>query len=342
MASRNMRTAPATDNRAQSAVVGKIPEPSLIDIAALTSGDNVVEGRSPEFSTAEIVMADPDVAPTQKPAPSGQPEPAPVPAAPVPAEPPAVPAAPVQAKDDGDKYEKMSPEELRKVARNQESMIGRQSEEVGTYRKLFDKMVTTGGPAPLTAPNAQPSGVPTAGDVGKWLKPHLSETEKQELIALALTDPEKHEEITYHRMRVRMDAEHRQRALMEEAEKVRDIVTTPAFQEYEKTLPPALIQSALSDPNALRWVIQQFQGRSEPPTAAPAPAPAPVAPAAPAPTRAVRLGTAAGVPSAGGAPSSLAPTFTRAQLMQMMTENPQEYAARQPEILQAYREGRVR
>ena len=135
---------------------------------------------------------------------------------------------------------------------------------------------------------------------------------------------------------------------MEEAEKVRDIVTSPEFRDFERTLPPSVIQTAMHDPNTLRWVIQQFNGKS--PSTAPAPeAPVPTAVVATAPVaqatsgaRTVRLGTAAGAPSAGGAPTSTAPTFTRAQLMQMMVENPQEYSMRQAEIVQAYRDGRVR
>ena len=339
MAPRNQRTAPATDNRAQSAALGT-PEAQVIDLGALTNPDNVVEGRSPEFSMAPFVAPEPEQ--------TLQGQPAPAPAAPAPAAPPSPPApvassAPEKSEADADKYDKMSPEELKKVVRNQDSMIGRQSEEVGSYRKLFDKFATS-FPSP-----AVPAPQPAAPDpVIRFLKPKLSEEEKQELIALNLTDPEKHEEIQFARFRARMAAEERQKAMMEEAEKVRDIVTSPEFRDFERTLPPSVIQTAMHDPNTLRWVIQQFNGKS--PSTAPAPeAPVPTAVVATAPVaqatsgaRTVRLGTAAGAPSAGGAPTSTAPTFTRAQLMQMMVENPQEYSMRQAEIVQAYRDGRVR
>ena len=328
MASRNQRPGPVTDNRAQTANFGT-PQAQSLDLASVLNGDNVVEGRSPEFTTAAITLPEPDAAPVL-PIPEGQP--AQPPAPPEPAPPPAPEPPPAPAKDE-DKFTAMSVDDLRKLAKHQEQMIGRQSEEVGTYRKLFDRLHT---PSPTAQPPAQPD--PAA----KFLKSKLSEDEKQELIALSLTDPEKHEEIQFARFQARQEAMQRQRQMIEEAERVRDIVTTPEFAKFEKTLPPSLIQSAMHDPRVLRWVISQFQG-----TPAPASAPAPLPPAPPTPQpqapvdRVVRLGNAGGAPSAG-APASSTPTFTRLQLAKMMTEAPEEYAARQPEILQAYREGRVR
>lgn len=331
MASRTQRPGPATDNRAQVANIGAPQAPT--NDYAFTNEDNVVEGRSPEFSMSEFIppsdVAAPQPTPEGQPAPApATPEPAPAPATPDPAAAPATPAK------DEDKFASMPPEELRKLARHQEQMIGRQSEEVGTYRKLFDKLHTP------TPPQSDP-----VDPMAKFLKSKLSEDEKQELIALALTDHEKHEEIQFARFQQRQEAMDRQRRMVEEAKRVRDIVTTPEFAKFEKTLPPSIIQSAMHDPNVLHWVVSQFQGTPAP-TSAPPPAPpiapAPMAPPPAAPVdRVVRLGNAGGAPSAG-VPANSAPTFTRLQLAKMMTEAPEEYAARQPEILRAYREGRVR
>ena len=227
MAPRNQQPGPATDNRARMASIGT-PTPPSIDLTAVYNSDNVVETRSPEFSASEFVV----------PAPEGQPAPAPQPAEPPP---PAAPAAPAPAPAPApeavaeppvDKYEKMSPEDLRKVVRNQESLMGRHSEEVGNYRKLFDKLVTSG----VSIPGAQQAPQPV-NEIAKFLKPTLSEEEKQELVALQLTDPLKHEEVQYQRFKVRMDAEERQRQFIQEVEKVRDVVSTPEFQAYERTLP---------------------------------------------------------------------------------------------------------
>ena len=89
MASRTQRPGPATDNRAQVANIGAPQAPT--NDYAFTNEDNVVEGRSPEFSMSEFIPPS-DVAAPQ-PTPEGQPAPAPATPEPAPAPPPPDPAA---------------------------------------------------------------------------------------------------------------------------------------------------------------------------------------------------------------------------------------------------------
>lgn len=332
MARNQQRSGPAfaADNQARMMSFGTPTAPTMPDFAAIA--DNAVEANSPEISSA--VTVDQPIAPTE-PAPAPNPAPEPEPESAQAAAPEA--AAPAPGQPEPDDIEKMSPEEVRKLARNQKSLIGRHSDEVGTYRKLFDKMLSTQLQQPVQPPQPQPN--PTE----KFLSPRLDDTAKQELIALQLTDPEKYEEVMFLRFQLRQQAvqqQHaqvtRQQELIAEFQKVQDVVTSPDFATWEKTLPPHVVETAKHDPNTLRWVVNQFQSSRGQPQAAPPPA----SHQSPA-DRVVRLGTAAGAPASGN-PERSKHIFTLREIAELQLNRPDEYIARQAEIAQAYHEGRVR
>ena len=67
----------------------------------------------------------------------------------------------------------------------------------------------------------------------------------------------------------------------------------------------------------------------------------PPAPADNGGVRTVKLGNAGGSP-ATGTPQDAPVMFSRVEIAKMQLERPEEYQARQAEIIRAYQEGRVR
>lgn len=340
MASRPQRTGPiqASDNRAQMQQIGTREAPQQFDYAAMA--DNAVDATSPDTSSAMVLGMEPTVSPVpvEPTAPAQTPQPTQAPT-------PEGQSAPEVAAPEADELEKLPPDELKKLARNQRSLIGRHADEVGTYRKLFDKMLA--GQLQVTPPAATPQQVdPT----DKFMTPKLDEAAKQELIALSLTDPERHEEVLYKRFRKRMEGEvaqnvqrEQQNKLMETFQKVQDVVTSPDFQQWERSLPQHVIDAAKQNPDTLQWVVNQFQGSRGAPQSVPAQSHPAQEHAAQAPRadRVTRLGTAAGAPASGN-PERSKHVFTLREIAELQLNRPEEYIARQTEIAQAYREGRVK
>lgn len=325
------------DNRSKMITVGT-PEPvHVADIEALEASSYVSdsEANPPQMPESEGPVATPSwgesPAPAQtatQPAPQEQPTSQPQ-SAPEPGQPPAA----VEEDPFVAKWSKMSEDERREMARHQTSMIGRQSEEIGYSRKILDLIAQ--GKFPAAAPTAPQPVDPT----DKFMAPKLDDTAKQELIALSLTDPERHEEILFKRFRKRLDGEaaqtrqqEQQQKLMETFQKVQDVVTSPDFQQWERTLPQHVIEAAKQNPDTLTWVVNQFQS-SRTGTAAPVHA-------GPQPTRTVKLGTAAGAPASGVQDKS-ATGLTRTKILKMMAEDPQQYSMRQQEISQLIAEGKI-
>ena len=330
------------DNRAKMITIGA-PEPvSVPDIEAMEASAYVADSEAspPQMPESEGPVAAPvsgESAPTSNPptSPAATPTPTPAP------QPTSVPAPeagqpPVAVEEDPfvSKWTKMNEDERREMARHQASMIGRQSEEIGYSRKILDLIAQGKFPVAPNAPQTSAAPDPTE----KFMAPKLDDAAKQELIALSLTDPERHEEILFKRFRARLDGEtaqnkqrEQQQKLIETFQKVQDIVTSPDFQQWERTLPTHVIEAAKHSPDTLNWVVSQFQA-SRPGAAA--------AHAGPQPSRVVKLGTAAGAPTSGVQEKN-ATGLTRTKILKMMAEDPQQYAVRQQEISQLIAEGKI-
>lgn len=327
MARNTKIAAPASDNRASMMTQGSFanpgyPDPSAIEASAVEtqSGEMLSMGNlqlpviDPATGQAQVTQAQPEAQMAQV-----QPEPGPRPAQ------PEQPTDPVLAR-----FKAMSPDQLAEAAANLEHLRGRHAEEVGTYRKLFDKFMTDRLPTAPIHPQVAPQPP----------QPQPVEDESA-LVTEILTSPKKFmakiKEEAKAEVFGTLEQSQRQSALLNEYQKHEAVLNSPQFQTWEKQVPPQLIQQATQDPRMLSWLVSQYQG------AAPA-NPMPAQPVAPTPTqpRVVNLGAANGGPSAATRPDTTKPTFARAELARMMLERPDEYRAREEEITLAYIEGRVR
>lgn len=311
-------------NRASSISIGdpstyaqEVIDPSAIEASAIdaTSPAEIV-------SMNQTVTPEPDPTPAA-PAPAAEPPQGQAPATPA----PTVPAPASPEDEELAKWKALDEEKRFKEWQNARHMIGRHAEEVGMYRKVFDKFVQN-------PPTAQPPAAPAPET------PAANPVDNQNLLTEFLTDPDKFiENRVIARMEQRTAQKSVQQQLQEERAKVAHLWNDPKFVEWVAQVPKAYIDAADSDPQAFKFLIGTYPGAQAP--AAPAPvAQPPVAPA-PVADRVVKLGKAAGIPS-DPKPENTAPTFTRAQLAKMMVEKPYDYARLQPQIAEAYRQGKVR
>ena len=249
--------------------------------------------------------------------------------------------APVQAgtpdadEIDDPRLKGKSRKELAEILRNQEQMIGRQAEEVGTYRRHLDKFILSGSqPAPAATPAEQPA--PTGEDEATLLNEMLTSPKQ----FLARAKREALNEIAA------VATKHQTAKLYEHN---REVVESPEFRQWlVANVPQHIAQSADNgDIQSYNFILNAYRATSsnrQEPVSAPNPTSAkpaaqPSAQVASAPA-ARPVGSAAGIPAAGAPQGSSKPIFTRLQLAKMMDTG--EYAQRQAEIMEAYREGRVR
>lgn len=219
---------------------------------------------------------------------------------------------------DDPRFKGKSKKEIFESYKNLERRAGEHAEEVGRTRKFFDEFVNRPQAAQPPAPQPVVQGLPT--DDTELLNKLL--TKPSEVLAALKND-------------LRADEQKRvQQGRMAQVQKDNDaIIKDPAFVEWVRnTIPPQLAYAADADPALFGFVVNQFKSTRA--------APAPQSQAAHDPTvRRVPVGTAAPTPASA---RSSTPTFTRGELMEMQTKDPERYRKLQPEIMQAYREGRVR
>jgi hypothetical protein len=316
---RNQAAAPQ-DNRARMQTFGEfapaaIPDPSAIEASAVQASENVqfISMGNPALPTVEEGQSAP-AQPTEQP---------PAPQQPPAAEQPAPVEDPVRAR-----FRQMTPEQREEAYANLEHLRGKMGEEVGTYRKLFDKMMDERTRQPISA---QPQPV----------APAPAPEDESALVTEILTSPKKFMQRTKEEMRRELEAERAQEAIKAEMQKHQQTLQTPEFQKWLVNVPRHLVEQADRDPNTFQWLMGQFRPAASQPTT---PQAAPVAQAQPSTpgARVVNLGPAAGGPSAATRPDTTKPTFTRTELAQMYLERPEEYRRREEEINLAYLEGRVR
>lgn len=333
---------PGMDNRSRMVTTGEIDAPKPFDPQSLA--DTAVEGTPPPFAMEGNLDVDnpdgsdpgqPGLHPPAQDAP-GTPQP---PAQPQPGAPePKQPEQPAPEDVDDPRFKGKSKKEVYESYRNLERLQGEHAQELKTYKTLYEQQVLKPQmEAAQKARNPQPEPPPP--------------TDPSAVLNEMLTDPVKYERKMIERAKRELFNDLTQASTVAQAQQEaaanQALFQTPEFQEWEKVnLTPALVQQASTDARVVKFIVNAFKASH--PTAAPAPAPvqpetspqepatpAPVVPSAPAPDRRIPLGNAMGAPAAGK-PATPGPKFTTAQLARMQIEDPEQYARRQPEILEWY------
>lgn len=312
----------SSDNRARSILIGT-PEPEKLDLASLE--ENAIMADMAEVVSEGNVMPDPE--PT---APEATTEPAPTAPAP---EASAAPATTDTAPDDVDdpRFKGKSKAELYKAYQNLERLKGEHDSELGNYRKLFMENV-------LKPQFEKPPAAPAADAP----KPDDETTLLNEI----LTSPSSFKRKTVQQAKEEVISELTGAARMNEVQQAfaakKAVIDDPKFAAWlTSNVPQHVAAAADTDLNTFNFIMKSYELANGAPAASAAPAPA-AQPGTPAPDRRIPIGPAAGVPAASAAPAAKPVIFKQAELAEMMLYRPEEYARRQPEILAAYREGRIK
>lgn len=320
MASPRKQADPSSDNRAKSILFGT-HEPEKFDPDALAA--SVVEvDVSPVVSEGNILAPEPEqaaapatTAPEQEPAP--QPEQAAAPAT----------TAPTADPDEIDdpRFKGKSKSELYKAYQNLERLKGEHDKEVSEYRKLFMERVIKPDMEAAQA-KQQPSAAPAEDDTT--------------LLNEMLTSPKQFQKKLIEQSKKELFNELSGAARMNEIQQVKAakqaVISSPEFTEWlVNNVPQHVAAAADQDVNTFNFIMKFYEAAGHA---------AQAKPTEPTPDRRIPIGSAAGVPAASSAtPGTQKPiAFRQAELAEMMMYRPEEYARRQPEILAAYREGRIK
>lgn len=334
MASPKKSDPKTSDNRASTIRFGTPEEPKLdlanlqenaitVDVAEVVSEGNPVYEPGP---AGTIPSAVPETTTAQAPAPA--------PEVPLPPEAPAAPATtetPESDEIDDPRFKGKSKVELYKAYQNIERLKGEHDAEVSMYRKLFAERVLK----------------PEMDAAAKPAKPAENPDDPTAALSEILTNPIEREKKVIARAKQELMAELAGVARMNEVQQAfaakQAIIQSPEFKEWlTSNVPQHIAAAADQDINTFNFIMKSYEMASGA-AAAPTSAPGPSSPTAPAPDRRIPVGPAAGVPAASAAPGSSKPVvFKQAELAEMMLYRPEEYARRQPEILAAYREGRIK
>lgn len=325
-----------SDNRASTIRFGTPEEPKL-DLASLQENAIIAD-------VAEVVS---EGNPVYEPGPAGtipsavpetttDPAPAPAPEVPLPPEAPAAPATTETSESDeidDPRFKGKSKVELYKAYQNIERLKGEHDAEVSMYRKLFAERVLK----------------PEMDAAAKSAKPAENPDDPTAALSEILTNPIEREKKVIARAKQELMAELAGVARMNEVQQAfaakQAIIQSPEFKEWlTSNVPQHVAAVADQDINTFNFIMKSYEMATGATTgSAGTPAPSPSSPAAPAPDRRIPVGPAAGVPAASATPGASKPViFKQAELAEMMLYRPEEYARRQPEILAAYREGRIK
>lgn len=327
-----------SDNRASTIRFGTPEEPKLdlanlqenaiiADVAEVVSEGNPVYEPAP---AGTIPSAVPETTTAQELAPAPAPE---APAAPAATTETPAPAATESDEVDDPRFKGKSKAELYKAYQNLERLKGEHDTEVSQYRKLFMDRVLKPEMEAAAKQDGKPAENPD--DPTSALSEFLTNPIEREKKVIAKAKKELIEELT---------GAARLNEVQQAFASKQAVIQSPEFKEWLTTnVPQHIAAAADQDINTFNFIMKAYEtatGVSA--TGAQAPT-APTAPGAPAPDRRIPVGSAAGIPAASAAPGSSKPiTFKQAELAEMMLCRPEEYARRQPEILAAYREGRIK
>jgi len=324
-----------SDNRASTIRFGTPEEPKLdlanlqenaiiADVAEVVSEGNPVYEPGP---AGTIPSAVPETTTAQELAPAPAPE---APAAPAATTEPTA-SAPESDEVDDPRFKGKSKAELYKAYQNLERLKGEHDTEVSQYRKLFMDRVLK----PEMEAAAKQDGKPAENldDPTAALSEFLTNPIEREKKVIAKAKKELIEELT---------GAARLNEVQQAFASKQAVIQSPEFKEWlVSNVPQQVAAAADQDINVFNFIMKSYETATGTPAAG-APAPA-QAPGAPAPDRRIPVGPAAGIPAASAAPGSSKPVvFKQAELAEMMLYRPEEYARRQPEILAAYREGRIK
>ena len=304
----------SSDNRAATIRIGT-PEPEKLDLASLE--ENAIMADMAEVVSEGNVMPEPEpAAPEATTAPEQVPQPPAAPEA-------TTEAAPADEVDDP-RFKGKSKTELYKAYQNLERLKGEHDSELGNYRKLFmENVIKPQFEKPASA------------------EPPKSSDDETSLLNEILTSPSQFKRKTVQQAKEELLNELTGAAQMNEIQQAQAakaaVINTPEFAQWLTTnVPKHVAETADRDINTFNFIMKSYE------TATGQPAQAPAATSTPAPDRRTPYGPAAGVPAASAAPGAKPDIFKQAELAEMMLYRPEEYARRQPEILAAYREGRIK
>lgn len=315
-----------SDNRASTIRFGTPEEPKLdlanlqenaiiADVAEVVSEGNPVYEPGP---AGTIPSAVPETTTAQAPAPA--------PEVPLPPEAPAAPATtetPESDEIDDPRFKGKSKVELYKAYQNIERLKGEHDAEVSMYRKLFAERVLK----------------PEMDAAAKLAKPAENPDDPTAALSEILTNPIEREKKVIARAKQELMAELAGVARMNEVQQAfaakQAIIQSPEFKEWlTSNVPQHIAAAADQDINTFNFIMKSYEMASGGSAGSAG---------TPAPDRRIPVGPAAGVPAASAAPGASKPViFKQAELAEMMLYRPEEYARRQPEILAAYREGRIK
>jgi len=245
------------------------------------------------------------------------------------------PASQAPAVDDlPEKYRGKSVQEIVEMHRNAESELGRKNNEIGMIRKLADELIGVRAAERQAAQENQPKAKPLTADalldspeeaiLGVVKREALSKTQQLEAKISGLEE----------------------RLMVEDFEKLhpgfQQTMASPDFggwlqsSEYRKKLGFRAAQGDFEAADELFGLYEEYNG-------AKAQAPQPEPPKARTTAREATLARSGGSAAGGVVPSADGKkVWTRAELMDMRINRPEEFDMRQDEILSAYREKRVR
>ena len=217
------------------------------------------------------------------------------------------------------RFEGKSPEEILKSYKELEAKFNERNDELGNYRKMFDQHVQQ---------QAFQQNQPPTPD------PRKSEKENQELLEEMLANPQAFLQRVEQRVFNNLGNLAARNEMTSVMQKHKDVLSSNDFQKWlVSNVPRKVAELADNDPQAFNMIVNLYKNNT---------APQQVAQQAQeqAVTRRRVAENAAGIPSGGTVRAK--PVYTRRMIQDMMMNDPKKYELLYPDILQAYKEGRVK
>ena len=209
--------------------------------------------------------------------------------------------------------------------------FGEQGNELGNLRRIVDTH--------LMQPMAPPKRPEETEDAKSLVDRFVADPDS---VIREIKDQAAQEALT--RIQAHTDAQGRLTRLNEKHPDRMNIVQSSEFHDWitsQNVIPRSVLAIAENDPEAASFVLDQYKargnGQAKPAVKPPAD---PKAVAEKIATKRRMAANATGVGTSSGGEGER--IFSRYELIKMQTQDPDKYAIMQPEIMQAYRDGRVR